>query len=153
MRKRISPATALASVALFFSMTGAGLAAHRYIITSIWQIKPSVRHALRGHRGPQGPQGPRGPQGPAGAAFSLGFTSTASSPVVTLTASQPTATVQVACSNGNLVANGGYTGTNEIVTTSHSTGASYGTGWTVTAMLLPGATSGQFQAVVVCGAF
>jgi hypothetical protein len=36
----------IAWVALFFSLTGTGLAASRYVITSTSQIKPSVRHAL-----------------------------------------------------------------------------------------------------------
>jgi hypothetical protein len=64
-------ANVAATLALFFS-TGAGaLAASHYIITSTSQIKPSVRHALRGAGGPPGPPGPAGafvagPQGPAG---------------------------------------------------------------------------------------
>lgn len=75
MKHRISPATVISLVALFFSLTGAGLAASRYLITSVSQIKPSVRNALRGSVGPQGPAGPQGtsgvtgiagPQGPAG---------------------------------------------------------------------------------------
>lgn len=72
MRQRISPATVIALAALFFSMTGAGLAATGYRITSLFQISPKVRHALRGAQGPTGPQGPQGlqgltgPQGPAG---------------------------------------------------------------------------------------
>jgi hypothetical protein len=67
MRNRISPTTIIASVALFFSLTGAGLAATGYRITSLWQIAPKVRHELRGQCGPQGPAGPQGGPGQQGA--------------------------------------------------------------------------------------
>lgn len=67
MRKHISPATVIAAAALFFSLTGAGMAATGYRITSIWQIVPKVRHELRGAQGPQGTPGPQGPQGLQGA--------------------------------------------------------------------------------------
>jgi hypothetical protein len=46
MRKP-SPATAIACVALFFALTGVGLAAGRYIITSPKQIKPSVLREIQ----------------------------------------------------------------------------------------------------------
>ena len=79
--RRISTTTLIASVALFFSLAGTGVAASHYLITSVGQIKPSVRHALKGAQGPAGPAGPAGatgqqgpqgiqgasgPQGPAG---------------------------------------------------------------------------------------
>ena len=60
---------ALVLTALVFGEGGAA-AATRYLITSINQIKPSVRAQLKGNRGPRGlsgPQGPQGPQGPTGA--------------------------------------------------------------------------------------
>jgi hypothetical protein len=57
----------IASVALVFSMTGTGIAAGHYLITSTSQIKPSVLRALRGQ---PGPQGPAGAQGATGAGFS-----------------------------------------------------------------------------------
>lgn len=75
MQKRISASTVIACVALFFSLSGDGLAASRYLITSVSQIKPSVRLALRGPQGDPGETGPQGiagvvgeagPQGPAG---------------------------------------------------------------------------------------
>ena len=67
MRKP-SPAVAIASVALFFSLAGTGLAASKYLITSTSQIKPSVLKDLKGKEGPVGQQGPAGAAGAAGAA-------------------------------------------------------------------------------------
>jgi hypothetical protein len=67
MRKP-SPAVAIASVALFFSLAGTGLAASKYLITSTSQIKPSVLKDLKGKEGPAGQQGPAGAAGAAGAA-------------------------------------------------------------------------------------
>lgn len=70
--RRPTPATGIATVALFFALTGTGLAVSHYVITSTKQIKPSVLKSLRGKGGAQGPQGPagaqgvQGPQGPAG---------------------------------------------------------------------------------------
>src|ERR1039458_8720993 len=77
----------VAWLALLFSMTGTGIAASRYIITSTSQIKPSVLKKLEkpgprgapsiggvqvvGVQGPQGPSGVvgvQGPQGPSGVA-------------------------------------------------------------------------------------
>lgn len=47
--RKPSLATVVSFVALFFSLcTGAGLAASHYLITSVHQIKPSVRRELRG---------------------------------------------------------------------------------------------------------
>ena len=69
IRTRLTPATAIATVALVFAMTGGAYAAHKYLITSTKQISPKVRSALKGASGPKGaagPAGPAGPQGPAG---------------------------------------------------------------------------------------
>jgi hypothetical protein len=68
MKRKPSAATVISLVALFFSITSAGIAASHYLITSVSQIQPSVRHALRGRAGRRGPTGPRGPQGPPGQA-------------------------------------------------------------------------------------
>lgn len=81
VRKHITYANVAATVALVLSMSGAAVAAHRYLITSTAQISPRVLAHLHGRRGPrgprgrrgpigepgpQGPYGPRGPRGPAG---------------------------------------------------------------------------------------
>jgi hypothetical protein len=58
--------TVIACLALFFALGGTAIAAQRYLITSVSQIKPSVLAKLRGDAGAQGPSGPVGPAGPAG---------------------------------------------------------------------------------------
>lgn len=67
-------AVAAAVIGALAAAGGAG-AAGRWVITNINQIKPTVRHQLRGNTGPRGPQGPQGsvgPQGPAGGQGSTG---------------------------------------------------------------------------------
>jgi hypothetical protein len=81
MRRRITPGTVIATVALVFAMTGGAYAAGKFLITSTKQIKPSVLKQLTGKAGPAGakglsgaagaagpagPGGPGGPQGPGG---------------------------------------------------------------------------------------
>jgi hypothetical protein len=75
-RIHITPATAIATLALVFAMTGGAYAAKRYLITSTKQISPKVLKALKGASGKagangaagaNGPQGPAGPGGPGGA--------------------------------------------------------------------------------------
>jgi hypothetical protein len=79
--KRPSPATAIATVALFFSLGGVSLAVGHYLITSTKQIKPSVLAQIEsattgsnGSRGPQGERGPKGERGPTGDAGATGQT-------------------------------------------------------------------------------
>jgi hypothetical protein len=78
LRRRIhvSPATAIATIALVFAMTGGAYAAKHYLITSTKQISPKVLKALKGASGKNGApglaglagaQGTQGPQGAAGA--------------------------------------------------------------------------------------
>jgi Collagen triple helix repeat (20 copies) len=85
LRKRIhvSPATAIATLALVFAMTGGAYAAKHYLITSTKQISPKVLKSLQGKagkagangaQGPAGAAGAAGPQGPAGAAGAKGET-------------------------------------------------------------------------------
>src|SRR6202035_3566253 len=65
MRKP-SPATVIASIALFVALGGTAIAAEHYLITSTSQIKPSVLKKLRGNTGPGGSPGLPGAQGPSG---------------------------------------------------------------------------------------
>jgi hypothetical protein len=70
IRRRVTPATAIATLALVFAMTGGAYAAKKYLITSTKQISPSVLKSLQGKAGAPGAagtKGPTGPQGPAGA--------------------------------------------------------------------------------------
>jgi hypothetical protein len=69
LRKRIhvSPATAIATLALVFAMTGGAYAASKYLITSTKQISPKVLKSLKGANGKNGAAGPAGPAGAAGA--------------------------------------------------------------------------------------
>jgi hypothetical protein len=68
IRRRFSYANVVATLALFFAMTGGALAASHYLITSTKQIKPSVLSALKGKAGPAGANGAAGSAGPAGPA-------------------------------------------------------------------------------------
>jgi hypothetical protein len=84
IRKRITPATVIATLALVFAMTGGAYAASKVLITSTKQISPKVLKSLKGatgkagangatgSAGPAGPAGGAGPTGPAGSAGSAG---------------------------------------------------------------------------------
>lgn len=74
MRRKLSPALVIATVALFVALGGSAVAAKHYIITSSSQVKNGslkavdlsrgARRTLHGARGPAGPAGPQGPAGP-----------------------------------------------------------------------------------------
>ena len=77
LRKHVTPATALAFVALVFAVTGGAFAASGASVSStrggltastVKKKKP----ALTGKPGPRGPRGPAGPAGPAGTAGPAG---------------------------------------------------------------------------------
>jgi Collagen triple helix repeat (20 copies) len=78
LRRRFTPATMIASLALVFAMSGGAYAANKYVITSTKQVSPKVLAALKGKNGtpgtagPVGPAGPAGSQGPAGPAGTAG---------------------------------------------------------------------------------
>ena len=67
IRRRMTPATVIATVALVFAMTGGAYAAKKYLITSTKQISPTVLKSLKGANGKAGPAGPTGPAGAASA--------------------------------------------------------------------------------------
>lgn len=153
MRKRFSPSVVVSCLALFFSLTGAGFAASRYIITSTSQIKPSVRVALTGHQGPRGfsglagAQGTQGIQGPAGQDGSIAQFDPTKFYVLRqrqqLIAGQRLVDqVVLQCDPGDVIVNGGYDGHNEIVTTDDLARPLYGP-WIVEAHLDPSTTPGD----------
>jgi hypothetical protein len=76
IRRHLSYANVVATMALVFAMSGAAVAANHYLIKSTSQISPKVLAQLKGKSGQAGPTGPagpsgepgqRGPAGPAGA--------------------------------------------------------------------------------------
>jgi hypothetical protein len=69
IRRHITYANVVATLALVFAMSGGALAARHYLINSTKQLSPKVLKALKGHKGANGPTGPKGsvgPQGPKG---------------------------------------------------------------------------------------
>ncbi len=67
MRKRITYANVVATLALVFAMSGGALAAKHYLINSTGQISPKVLKSLRGRTGARGKTGATGAAGTAGA--------------------------------------------------------------------------------------
>jgi hypothetical protein len=90
VRRHLTYANVVATLALFLAMGGSAIAASHYLITSPRQIKPGAialgnlsaraQRSLRaaagpaGSAGPAGPAGAAGPPGPAGAAGANGLT-------------------------------------------------------------------------------
>jgi hypothetical protein len=69
----VSYASVTATLALVFALGGGtAWAAHRYLITSTNQIKPSVMNSLHGHRGYRGYRGYTGKTGSAAAKGATG---------------------------------------------------------------------------------
>ena len=68
IRKRMTYANVLLTLALVFAMTGGAYAAKKYLITSTKQISPTVLKQLQGKAGASGAPGAQGPAGPAGPA-------------------------------------------------------------------------------------
>ena len=140
-RKHISPATILATAALFFSLGGAGMAASRYLVTSKSQIAPSVRLALQGRRGPTGTTGPQGPAGTVdwSQTYLVGTGAV-------LTAAQPEVTLVAHCRAGDQVVSGGYSGVGEIVTSDQQVipDTLDGPGWEIVAHLDPSASGESY---------
>ena len=75
IRKRLTYANVVMTLALVFAMTGGAYAASKYLITSTKQISPKVLKSLKGAKGANGAaglSGATGPVGPGGAAGSQG---------------------------------------------------------------------------------
>lgn len=66
LRRRMTYANVVATLALLFAMSGGALAAGHYLITSTKQINPKVLKQLQGARGPAGLAGSAGVAGVAG---------------------------------------------------------------------------------------
>jgi hypothetical protein len=69
LRRHLSYANVVATLALLFAMSGGALAAKHYLINSTRQVNPKVLKKLKGKPGKTGavgPQGASGPRGPAG---------------------------------------------------------------------------------------
>ncbi|HTZ86687.1 MAG TPA: hypothetical protein VMB05_08475 [Solirubrobacteraceae bacterium] len=66
MRRRLSYANVVATLALVFAMSGGALAAKHYLINSTNQINPKVLKKLKGNAGKAGAQGAAGAAGAAG---------------------------------------------------------------------------------------
>jgi hypothetical protein len=152
--KRPSAPLVISVVALFFSLTAAGIAASPYIITSTHQIKPNVLRALRGERGPRGGPGQAGAQGPAGAAGTFATTdiTVAAGVLQPLCAfgggSCGIATSTAVCPGGSVAIGGGWQG--DVVDGVPAVDEGIGSNeWTVT-MDNNAAVSGEFQATVEC---
>jgi hypothetical protein len=175
--KRPSPATAIACVAVFFSLGGAALAAGHYLITSTSQIKPSVLKQLHGSQGPAGRQGlagtpglpgatgAPGASGAAGAAGAAGSFNPATivyggvaSGVVGLPVSPcpfgspncGTGTSVAQCSPGYVVISGGWQGSNNLEATVVTSEQSSSSTWEVSMYGDSGAPAATFFAVANC---
>ncbi len=66
IRKRLTYANVVATLALLFAMSGGALAASKYLITSTKQISPKVVKQLKGKAGPAGATGKEGALGKEG---------------------------------------------------------------------------------------
>jgi len=138
MRNRLSTATTIACVALFFTLTGAGLAASRYIVTSKSEIAPSALKAARS---------PAGTSAGAASIFS-------SNDLVVVDglgkfmASGGTVTARAVCPKGDFVVSGGWAGPlqDTVVDYNQPEGSR---GWEVVASN-DSQIEGAIQAVAVC---
>jgi hypothetical protein len=71
IRRHLSYANVVATLALVFAMSGGALAAKHYLVNSTGQINPKVLKKLKG-AGKVGPRGPAGPSGAPGVPGALG---------------------------------------------------------------------------------
>jgi len=66
LRRHLSYANVVATLALLFAMSGGALAANHYLINSTKQISPKVIKKLKGKHGAKGARGATGATGPQG---------------------------------------------------------------------------------------
>jgi hypothetical protein len=80
MRRHLSYANVVATLALVFAMSGGALAASHYVINSTKEINPKVLKRLKGAGGAKGAKGPAGATGVQGGAGPKGETGKEGSP-------------------------------------------------------------------------
>jgi hypothetical protein len=123
MRKRFTPATVLAMVALFVALAGSATAGTALITGAqikngsigLLDLSANAKRALKGQRGPQGYQGPQGAPGVAGVPGAAGAAggfdpakvSYVTGPTVTFAPDQ-IAHADASCPAGTAVIGGGY---------------------------------------------
>lgn len=153
VRSQPSSALLVALVALFVALGGTALASG-WVITRISQIKPSVRHQLRGNAGPQGPLGPEGPAGPTGATGPAGIPGVVmvESAMVTLASGAVNGTF-ASCPAGDVALGGGWDGGTTppvVATVAYNEPIGNNTAWDVTMVDNQSDQSSTFAAVVEC---
>jgi hypothetical protein len=120
VRKRFTPATILAMIALFVALAGTATAGGVLITgkqikngsVGLADLSSSAKSALKGQRGPVGPMGPQGAPGPAGALGPVGGFDPAklqyiTGPKVTLAPGQ-TASATAYCPPNTAAVSGGF---------------------------------------------
>ena len=110
-RTRMSYAGVVATLALVLALSGGtAWAANRYLITSASQIKPSVRHSLRGYRGYRGYTGKTGTaatKGNTGATGAAGATNVTEQIATGKIAANSSGSGTVSCPAGTKATGGG----------------------------------------------
>jgi len=145
---------AAAAVLGSLAFAGGAVAGGRWVITNLSQIKPNVRHQLRGDTGPQGPQGsegPQGSQGPAGPAGMPGAAEVESAEVV-LTSGGVNGTY-ASCPAGDVAIGGGWDGGSSPpsdATVGYDDPIGNNTAWDVTMADNSSGITSTFAAVVEC---
>ena len=124
--KRPSASLVISLIALFFAITGAGLAASHYVITSTRQISPKVLKKLE-KAGPRGLPGATGAAGAAGT-FNAADVTIVNGPTVTFQQSVE-GTSTASCPSGDTLIGGGYQG--QAFGNPISDGANGAGGWSV----------------------
>lgn len=72
IRRHVSYANVVATLAVVFAMSGSAIAAKHYLLNSTKQISPALLKKLRGRTGNTGPRGAPGTQGALGATGAKG---------------------------------------------------------------------------------